>query len=106
MHYKTVFIAFGMWDLYFELRSGCVLVHKGVHVFSLVGNSVYVPGYIDTCMKNALRNKSLRVDNVGSLDVFKASWYFNPGNYSQLTNIGMVVRCHKMLCGSGSIFCS
>ena len=24
--------------------SGCVLVHKGVRVFSLVGNSVYVPG--------------------------------------------------------------
>ena len=35
-------------------------------------------------MKNALHNKSLRVDNVGSLDVLKASWYFNPGNITDI----------------------
>ena len=60
-------------------------------------------------VKNALHNKSLHVDNVGSLDVFKASWYFNPGNVTDIALFCMFssvsVSCFvRLVCHAGQAY--
>ena len=60
-------------------------------------------------MKNALHNKSLRVDNVGSLEVFKESWYFNPGNITDIALIclfsSVSVACFvRLVCHAGQAY--
>ena len=43
--------------------------------------------------------KSLRINNVGSLAIFRASWYLNPGNRIDIALFWYVFKCLRVVLG-------